>query len=340
MGLTLSKLVRFGPLRFNLSAAGIGVSARIPEMRIGTGLRSGDSSPFARLMSCIAIATGLGASISAAAQSSNVPRSAFYAAIGGGYASAHFGTQNLYAIGTSNAYDNATGMLVATGYAAGPGSVSMPNKSTFAPSANVGYFQHFADSDWLWGARLSYTYVGATSAVNNVRLPQIGQYTEYTDSGTTITPFVGHAVAQSYETSIDHQIALMPLIGRSFENWFLYFGGGATYTRTRTNIKGLVGFADIDFPHMDISGPPQDFSASGWAWGGAVIVGGTYFFDRSWFVDLSYTPTRTRSQTFNYASTFSNPSGPNNTTTTGSLVGSSSGNVYSQAVVLTIGKAF
>jgi opacity protein-like surface antigen len=299
-----------------------------------------DSRPLARLISCITVATALGVSVSAAAQSSSVPRSAFYAAIGGGYASAHFGTQNLYAIGTSNAYDNTTGMLLATGDAAGPGSISMPNKSTFAPSANFGYFQHFAGSDWLWGARFSYTYVGATSTVDNVRLPQLGQYTEYTDSGTTTTPFVGHAVAQSYEASIDHQIALTPLVGRSFENFFLYLGGGATYSRTRTNIKGLVGFADIDIPHRAISGPPQDFSGSGWVWGGAVIVGGTYFLDRSWFIDLSYTYARTKNQTFNYSSTFSNPNGPNNTTTAGTLVGSSSGRVDSQAVVVTIGKAF
>src|SRR5262249_35088699 len=131
---------------------------------------------FAVPIGCISIVAGLGVSVSAAAQSlSSVPRSAFYAAIGGGYASANFGTQGLYAIGTSNAYNNADGTLLATGTAAGPGSVSMPNKSTFAPSANAGYFQHFAGSDWLWGAKLSYTYVGASSTVDNVRLPQMGQ---------------------------------------------------------------------------------------------------------------------------------------------------------------------
>src|SRR5215831_19264786 len=92
----------------------------------------------------IAITAGLGVSVSAVAQSSSVPRSAFYAAIGGGYASANFGTQDLYAIGTSSAYSNTDGTLLATGTAAGPGSVSMPNQSTFAPSADFGYFRHFA----------------------------------------------------------------------------------------------------------------------------------------------------------------------------------------------------
>jgi hypothetical protein len=290
----------------------------------------------------IAIVVGLATSVSASAEDlSSVPRSAFYAAIGGGYASAHFGTQSVYAVGTSEAYSNADGRLLATGEAAGPGRVSIPNKSTFVPSASFGYFEHFATSDWLWGAKLSYTHVGASSTVDNVRLPQLGEYTQYNADGTTTTtPFVGHAVARSYETTVDHQIALTPFIGRSVENGFVYVGGGATYSRTRTNIRDLVGFADITHPFEIISGPPQNFSGSGWVWGGAAIIGGTYFFAPSWFVDVSYMFARTNNQTFDYSSTFSNPNGPNNTTTTGSLVGSSSGRVETHSVIATIGIAF
>src|SRR5437868_1669847 len=39
MGLTFFRSVKFGPLRFNFSTSGIGVSAGIPGMRIGTGPR-------------------------------------------------------------------------------------------------------------------------------------------------------------------------------------------------------------------------------------------------------------------------------------------------------------
>lgn len=39
MGLYLRKSVRVGPLRFNLSRSGIGVSAGIPGLRIGFGPR-------------------------------------------------------------------------------------------------------------------------------------------------------------------------------------------------------------------------------------------------------------------------------------------------------------
>src|SRR5215470_5015713 len=292
-------------------------------------------------VSCVATIAALGVPVSAVAQmASSVPRSAFYAGVGGGYASANFGTQDLYAIGTSSAYNNADGTLRATGTAAGPGSVSMPNQSTFAPSADFGYFRHFAGTAWLWGARLSYTYFGVTSTVDHVRLPQEGEYTEYNGGQGTTIAFFGHAVAKSYETTIDHQIALAPFIGRSFKSALLYIGAGATYSRTHTNINELVGFADITHPLEIISGPPQDFSASGWVWGGALIVGGSYFFTPSWFLDVSYMYARTKKQTFNYSSTFTNPNGPNNTTQTGTLVGSSSGRAETNTVIVTISKAF
>ena len=291
-------------------------------------------------IACVAIVVGLAVSVSAAGQDvPTVPPSAFYAAIGGGYASANFGTQNLYAIGTSNATSNADGTLLATGTAQGPGSVSMSSEARFAPSAQFGYFQHFTRS-WLWGARLSYTYWGATSSVDQVRLPQQGEYTQYTNGQASTITFFGHAVAQSFETAMDHQIALTPFIGWSFKKEFVYIGGGATYSRTHTNITNLVGFADVTHPLEIISGPPQDFSGAGWAWGGALIVGATYFFSRSWFLDLAYMYARTGNQTFNYSSTFTNPNGPNNTTASGTLVGSSSGRVDTDAVIVTLSWAF
>lgn len=39
MGLYLRKSVRVGPLRFNLSKGGVGVSAGIKGLRVGTGPR-------------------------------------------------------------------------------------------------------------------------------------------------------------------------------------------------------------------------------------------------------------------------------------------------------------
>src|SRR5262249_45209117 len=157
----------------------------------------------------------------------------------------NFGTQDLYAIGTSSAYNNADGTLRATGTAAGPGSVSMPNQSTFAPSADFGYFRHFAQTDWLWGARLSYTYFGVTSTVDPVRLPQQGEYTEDTGAQRTTIQLLGHAVAKSSETASEKEIGFAPFIGRQLKTALRHIGAGPTYPRPHTKTNPLGGFANI-----------------------------------------------------------------------------------------------
>ena len=91
---------------------------------------------------------GLAFCISALAQTPVVPRSSFYVGLGGSYNSMDFGTQNVFAKGTSQTFQN--GMLASTGVAAGPGTVDMPTESHFAPSVQAGYFRHFVNGPWLW----------------------------------------------------------------------------------------------------------------------------------------------------------------------------------------------
>lgn len=284
----------------------------------------------------VVILFGVGICISAVAQTPVVPRSAFYLGVGGSYNSTDFGTQEVTAIGTSQVFEN--GMLVSTGRAAGPGIVKMPIESNFAPSVQAGYFRQIADGPWLWGAKFSYNYLNATSSVDNIIVPQSGSFTQLATH--TTVPFVGAAIAQSYQTQLDHQLALMPFIGHSLGKGFVYLGVGPTGSKTQTNIKSLVGFADLRGQITDISGPPQDFSGSGWVVGGAGTLGLTYFLNHSWFLDIAYTFSMTRNQTFNYSSTFTNTQSPFGTTA-GTLVGSSSGRVITpQRVTLTMNVAF
>jgi hypothetical protein len=67
----------------------------------------------------------------------------------------------------------------------------------------------------------------------------------------------------------------MPLIGHSFVKGFVYLGVGPTGSTTQTNIKSLIGFADLHGRPTDVSGAPQDFSGSGWVVEGAGTVGVT-----------------------------------------------------------------
>ena len=282
----------------------------------------------------------LGISLPAAAQTlaggSDVPNRAFFAGLGASYNAANFGTQNIYAIGTSNNYEN--GSLVSSGSAAGPGTVSMPSQSTGSASVQLGYFQHFAGSQWLWGAKFSYSDLRASATAEDVNVPQAGAFT-YTASHEVV-PFTGNAVINSYQTSVNSRLSLMPFIGRSFGRGFVYAGAGATLSETDTRLNGLVGYTVINGVNTNVSGAPQNFSSSGWVLGGAAMVGATYFLGSSWFLDLDYSFSKTAAQMGNYASSFVNPTSTPGVTTIGTLVGNSSENVATQSVTLTINRAF
>ncbi|WP_431281455.1 hypothetical protein ACQW02_18875 [Humitalea sp. 24SJ18S-53] len=250
--------------------------------------------------------------------------------------STSFGDQDVYAVGTSDVYQH--GALVSRGTAAGPATVPMGRQTDFAPSVQAGYFRHFNDSRWIWGGKASYSNLASSDTVTDARLPQAGSFT-YTASGITV-PFTGNAIVQSYETTINQQIAAIPFIGRSYDRGFFYLGAGPTLSETRTNLNGLVGFADINGQRSDVSGAPQNFSTTGWTYGAAAVVGATYFITPSWFVDFNYIFSATNMAKGNYSSTFTNPNGVNGSLTSGTLVGNSSGSLTTQGVQLTINLAF
>jgi hypothetical protein len=265
----------------------------------------------------------------------DVPRSAFFVGLGGSYNASDFGTQNVYAIGTSNVYLN--GAQTSSGSAAGPANISTDSQSNFAAAVQGGYFRKFSGSNWLWGAKFTYRDLETTSTVRNVLLPQAGSFTP---TGGAPVPFTGNALVGSYQTNITHQIAFIPFLGRSFEKSFVYAGIGPTLSRMRTSLNSVVGFADLNGVRTDVSGQPINLSAASWVYGGAATVGATYFLDSSWFLDLNYTFAMTADQNLGYFSPFSNPNGTNGSNIQGTLSGTSSGRVITQAVAVTINKGF
>ena len=263
---------------------------------------------------------------------SPVPNSAFFLGLGASANWTNFGHQHVYAIGTSNVYTD--GVLSASGSAQGPTNIFMDSRFAFAPSFQAGYFQRFGASDWLWGAKLSYNYLGATSTNNNSIIPQFGTY--ITILNPTPVPFSGPAYVRAAQTSLLQEIDLTPFLGRSFGQSFVYAGGGPTLSQTRTRLNGLVGFAFVDGAIVDQSGAPQDFSSSSWLFGGAAVVGVTYFLTPSWFIDVNYTYAVTAGHTANFASPFVDQS----STSVGTLVGNSAWRAETQRVSLTINRAF
>jgi hypothetical protein len=118
-----------------------------------------------------------------------VPNSDFFLGLGASANWTNFGHQHVYAIGTSNVFTD--GVLSASGNAQGPTNIHMEDRFSFAPSFQGGYFQRFGASDWLWGAKLSYNYLGATSTNTNSIIPQFGSFT--TIVNPTPVPFSGPA---------------------------------------------------------------------------------------------------------------------------------------------------
>jgi hypothetical protein len=267
---------------------------------------------------------------------SEVPNGAFFIGLGGSYNTSSFGTQDVYAVGTSNVFTN--GLLTSSGSAAGPASIYIGSESAFGFAAQGGYFQKFSGSEWLWGAKFAYRDLETTAAVRNVLLPQAGSFKA--TGSTTPVPFTGNALVGTYQTNITHQISFIPFVGRSFEKSFVYFGVGPTLSRMRTNLNALIGFADINGARTDVSGQPINLTSSSWVYGGAATVGLTYFLAPSWFLDFSYTFAMTGDQALGYSSPFTNPNGSNGSTITGTLVGTSSGRVITQGIAATINKAF
>ncbi len=117
--------------------------------------------------------------------------------------------------------------------------------------------------------------------------PNSAHYT--TIANPTPVPFSGPAYVRAAKTSLLQEIDLIPFLGHAFGQSYVYAGGGPTLSQTRTQLNGLVGFALVDGGIVDQSGAPQDFSSSSWLFGGAAMVGVTYFLTPTWFVDLNYT---------------------------------------------------
>ncbi len=287
-----------------------------------------------RVPAALALAVAGGVSAGAAQDlgaASLVPDAAFFFGLGGSANTTEFSDQNLYAQGVADIYQS--GLLVASGSAGGSMQPSFETAFTFAPAAQLGYFRHFTDSAWLWGAKLSYSYQNAGSTEDNLIVPQAGSFT-----GTSPSTFTGNVVLRSYETRITHQLAFTPFVGRSFERSFVYLGGGPTLSQLDANLNGMLGFAAIDGQHLNITGNSSNFSSEPWVFGGTAIIGATYFLSPSWFVDLSYSFAITASHESSFSAPFS-------TTTdgyedTGILSGNYSGRVITQSVMFSINKAF
>ena len=260
------------------------------------------------------------------ASTSLVPNSGLYVGLGIGANSSQFNGQTITGTGLTT---DTIGGKSANGMGTGETGVTVPPARSISPSVQLGYFQKFKDSNYLWGTKFSYSYIGGAPATTyNVQIPQYGTF----PNGQPLTG--GNAVASSYQKSITNQLSFVPYFGQSFERSMVYFGVGPTYTQVRTTTNGLVGYAQVGGHTVDVSGVPQSFISSQWVYGGAAMLGGSYFLEQSWFLDFTYTYAMTQNKTSYRISPFSNPP------TTGFLIGTGTGTAVIQTLGLTLNKLF
>jgi hypothetical protein len=270
-----------------------------------------------------------------------VPQSGFFLGLGASANSVDFDSQYVYGRGTSNtpASYNLVGVFQPPiiGTAAGGTGLALDNKTALAPSIQGGYFGHFYDTPWIGGVKFSYSYLGINSAYNNLLIPQAGGF----EQGGAFTPFTGNYLVQSYRQTINNQFSMIPIVGQSFERSYLYLGAGPTLAQTTTAIDRITGFANVVGIPTSITGVGQGstYSFGQWLWGIGGTIGATYFIAPSWFVDISYTCSKTQNKTSNWGGTWSDTPISGNTRT-GTNMGYSSGGVVTQALSLTLNRAF
>ncbi|NNM58711.1 MAG: hypothetical protein HKM04_02745 [Legionellales bacterium] len=260
-----------------------------------------------------------------------VPDAGLFVGLGGSYNSVYL-NQSIEASGVSSIFIDS--ILAGNGEAGGTASPFKDTDSTFAPQAQIGYFRHFSDTDYLWGFKYFYQYLGTTISNDSFSVPQSGAYTSFISADT----FTGNVVITSAQTSINHEMALMPFIGRSFKKSYVYLGVGPALFETETNIYGANGYADLNGIHTDITGSPTNFSDSNWVWGGAAQIGLDYYLNPTWFVDFNYTYARSADFDNHFESAFSSSTAA--LSDTGTLYVNPSQHVTTQTFAITINKVF
>ncbi len=253
--------------------------------------------------------------------------------LGGSYNSVKY-DQKLHTSGIANIIPDAPLDPSAVGSARGTAAPFHNTQSTFAPEVQAGYVQHFNNSEQLWGVKFSYQYLGLTSSNQYVNIPLSGGFT---DSDGVAYPFSGSVNHNASQLNVEHEWALIPFIGHSFTNSFLYLGVGPSLFKTQTNYYGTTGTAII-FDAFPVGINMPDYSASKWMWGGAAEIGMAYYINPTWFVDINYHYAVTKKYSSQHTSSFNDSSF--GFSTSGAFIFSTSQQVTAQAVKLSINKVF
>lgn len=227
--------------------------------------------------------------------------------------------------------------LVAQGQEGGPYFDFDRKESGFAPGVQLGYILPFGGGEWQAGLNWTYKYVNIESK-ENVSIPQEGTLTTVVGPPMTI-PITGFVQISPAEINLKHQFALIATIGRAFNKFRIYAGGGPTLFGVETNFKNGIPFAIIGSQTL-MAGEPVSGSNDNWVWGGAAQVGVSYAVASRWFLDFAYTYARSASFKIQNSVNLTSPTRGPDLMSSGSAVLNTHERVTNQSVMLTVNRLF
>lgn len=238
-------------------------------------------SSVALCLALVSTSTFAGDMGSTSLQTSNIPNKGIFIGLGGSYNSV-IGDRTINISGASEITQGTD--IIATGSTRGPDVRFNNTQSTFAPEAQVGYFNHFTNREQLWGMKFIYRYLGLSSENQNVTIPQVGTFSSLSPGNNS---FTGDISISSSELNVNHELVFIPFIGQSFRNGFVYLGVGPSLFRTQINNYGMSGSAIIEGFPIGFANVPNS-SSTAWIWGGVAELGMTYYIGQTWMLDFSY----------------------------------------------------
>lgn len=260
-----------------------------------------------------------------------------YFGLGVNYSSLNL-TQNSWGLGISDLYTNS--VFTSRGIADGNAAPFKNNALIFSPEIQVGFFKNINPITY-WGVKFTYQYLNSTATNRDLYLPQTGVLATANPPGTSA--MFGYAIADSVETTINHDLKLLFSIGQTICNQYLYMGVGPTLINLKSKNYNSIGYAIVDGVPLNVTGLVNYGSPNIWAWGGAAQIGMNYFINPCWFIDSSYTYSMTGSKTSPHEQTFANTSiiAGNTIFTTGILATEDTfKRVTSQTINISINKYF
>ncbi|WP_133137543.1 outer membrane protein [Legionella rowbothamii] len=263
---------------------------------------------FLRLHSVILSCSILGTSAFAGAMGPVSNPQGFFIGAGGSINAVRI-HQDSWGLGLSNLYTN--GVLTSQGVAQGNAAPFQKTSFNFAPAVQAGYLKNFNTNNY-YGIKFSYQYLGSVATNRDLYLPQTGELRSFNPPSTS--SMFGYAIADSVETTINHNMSLLALIGKQLGNKYIYLGAGPSLTSIQSQNYNSIGYAIVDGATLNVTGLVNYGSPTIWAWGGAAQIGMSYFINSSWFVDASYTYSVAGNYTSSHKQSFAHTASAGSTT--------------------------